>query len=175
MDWWNPGRASWSQLALLPNVVCKLSGVISEADHDHWNKDQVRPDVEHVLDCFGFERVMYGSDWTVSELTHRYPDWVAILDEITAGSSGDELRKPVARHRDQDLPPRRGTAGLEPSLSPANTAGRQQGRDLRPLQLAGLDLGFGAPLGLGDGFDPPADILEPPLRYHDHAVRVAEH
>ena len=87
-----PWKSQLAQLALLPNVVCKLSGVISEADHDHWNKDQVRPYVEHVLDCFGFERVMYGSDWTVSELTHRYPDWVAILDEITAGSSGDELR-----------------------------------------------------------------------------------
>ena len=87
-----PWKSQLAQLALLPNVVCKLSGVISEADHDHWNKNQVRPYVEHVLDCFGFERVMYGSDWTVSELTHRYPDWVAILDEITAGSSGDELR-----------------------------------------------------------------------------------
>ena len=35
---------------------------------------------------------MYGSDWTVSELTHAYPEWVAILDEITAGCSDDELR-----------------------------------------------------------------------------------
>jgi len=35
---------------------------------------------------------MYGSDWTVSELTHAYPDWVAILDEITQSASEDEKR-----------------------------------------------------------------------------------
>ena len=74
-------------------MVCKVSGVVTEADHAHWTKEQVRPYVEHVLDCFGFERVMYGSDWTVSELTHAYPEWVAILDEITAGCSDDEMRR----------------------------------------------------------------------------------
>ena len=86
-----PWKDQLRRLAELPNVVCKLSGVITEADHAHWRKEQVRPYVEHVLDCFGFERVMYGSDWTVSELTHDYPAWVAILDEITAGCSADEL------------------------------------------------------------------------------------
>ena len=86
-----PWKSQIQRLAELPNVVCKLSGVITEADHEHWTKDQVRPYVEHVLDCFGFSRVMYGSDWTVSELTHDYPAWVAILDEITRGCSGDEL------------------------------------------------------------------------------------
>ena len=89
------GRAVEEQLrelARLPNVVCKLSGVITEADHQHWRREQVRPYVAHVLECFGFDRVMYGSDWTVSELTHHYPEWVAILDEITAGCSEAELR-----------------------------------------------------------------------------------
>jgi L-fuconolactonase len=86
-----PWKTQIRRLAELPNIVCKLSGVITEADLLHWTKDQVRPYIEHVLDCFGFERVMYGSDWTVSELTHDYPVWVAILDEITQGCSGDEL------------------------------------------------------------------------------------
>ena len=86
-----PWKEQLRRLAALPNVVCKLSGVITEADHAHWTKEQVRPYVEHVVECFGFDRVMYGSDWTVSELTHDYPAWVAILDEITAGCSGDEL------------------------------------------------------------------------------------
>lgn len=86
-----PWKDQLRRLAELPNVVCKLSGVITEADHGHWTKEQVRPYVEHVIDCFGFDRVMYGSDWTVSELTHDYPAWVAILDEITAGCSADEL------------------------------------------------------------------------------------
>jgi L-fuconolactonase len=86
----------WSQikeLARLPNVMCKVSGVITEADHAHWKPEQVKPYVRHTIECFGFERVMYGSDWTVSELTHRYPDWVALLDEVLKGASEDELRR----------------------------------------------------------------------------------
>ncbi len=47
-----------------------------------------------MIECFGFDRVMYGSDWTVSELTHRYPQWVDILDSVIAGSSeSEELRQ----------------------------------------------------------------------------------
>jgi L-fuconolactonase len=86
-----PWKGQIKTLARLPNVVCKLSGVITEADHQRWTRQEIRPYVEHVLDCFGFQRVMYGSDWTVSELTHGYPEWVAILDEITQGCSSDEL------------------------------------------------------------------------------------
>ena len=86
--WWDQIR----ELAALPNVVCKVSGVITEADRTSWKPADVRPYVEHVIDCFGFDRVMYGSDWTVAELTHRYPDWVAILDDILAGASLPERR-----------------------------------------------------------------------------------
>lgn len=87
-----PWKSQIAELAKLPNVVCKLSGVVTEADHAHWRPEQLRPYVEHVLSCFGFARVMYGSDWTVAELTHAYPDWVAILDGFTAGCSESELR-----------------------------------------------------------------------------------
>ena len=87
--WWSQIR----QLAALPNVVVKISGVISEADHAAWTEAQVVPYVAHVIETFGFDRVMYGSDWTVSELTHRYPQWVEILDRVVAGASGEEKRK----------------------------------------------------------------------------------
>lgn len=87
--WWGQMR----ELAALPNVVCKVSGVITEADHGAWTKAQVKPYVAHAIDCFGFDRVMYGSDWTVSDLTHAYPTWVEILDEVVAGCSADEQRK----------------------------------------------------------------------------------
>lgn len=86
----------WSQLKELsrsPNVACKLSGVISEADHQKWTADQVKPYMSHAIDCFGFDRIMYGSDWTVSELTHTYPNWVAIIDEVVAGTNETERRK----------------------------------------------------------------------------------
>jgi L-fuconolactonase len=87
--WWGQIR----ELARLPNVVCKVSGVITEADHAHWRPEHVKPYVAHVIDCFGFDRVMYGSDWTVSELTHRYPQWVEILDDVVSGASDGERRK----------------------------------------------------------------------------------
>lgn len=89
-------RAPWwgqiADLARLPNVVAKLSGVVTEADHAAWTRAQVMPYVAHVVECFGFDRCMYGSDWPVAELTHRYPTWVEILDEVVAGASADELR-----------------------------------------------------------------------------------
>jgi L-fuconolactonase len=90
---WEPWRGQMRDLAALPNVVVKLSGVITEADHASWTEADIRPYVAHVIDCFGFDRVMYGSDWPVSELTHRYPDWVGMLDRAVAGASGDELRR----------------------------------------------------------------------------------
>jgi L-fuconolactonase len=88
-----PWRAEIAELARLPNVSCKLSGVVTEADHEHWTRGELRPYVEHVIACFGFDRVMYGSDWTVAKQTHAYPEWVAILDEITAGCSEAERRR----------------------------------------------------------------------------------
>jgi len=87
--WWRQIR----ELAAYPNVVVKVSGVISEADHGHWRPEDVKPYVAHVIDCFGFDRLMYGSDWTVSELTHRYPAWVEILDDVVAGASEAEKRQ----------------------------------------------------------------------------------
>jgi L-fuconolactonase len=87
--WWGQMR----ELARLPNVVVKISGVITEADKQNWKPEQVKPYVAHVIDCFGFDRVMYGSDWTVSELTHAYPRWVEIIDEVIAGASESEQRK----------------------------------------------------------------------------------
>jgi len=87
--WWGQLRA----MAALPNVVCKVSGVVTEADHAHWTADQIKPYVAHAVECFGFDRIMYGSDWSVSELTHPYAAWVEILDEVLAGASETELRQ----------------------------------------------------------------------------------
>ncbi|MGH6944594.1 MAG: amidohydrolase family protein, partial [Geminicoccaceae bacterium] len=89
----DPWRDHLRQLAAMQNVWCKLSGVVTEADHASWTREQLRPYVEHAVECFGFERVMYGADWPVSELTHRYPTWVEILEWILAGCTEAELRK----------------------------------------------------------------------------------
>ncbi len=88
-----PWRAEIAQLAALPNVTCKISGVITEADHAHWTREQIRPYVRHVTECFGFDRLMFGSDWPVSESTHSYAQWVAIVDWALADCSADERHK----------------------------------------------------------------------------------
>jgi L-fuconolactonase len=86
--WWDQIK----ELASLPNVVCKISGVVTEADHQTWTREQVKPYVARAIECFGFDRCMYGSDWTVSNLTHHYPEWVSILDEVISGASEAEQR-----------------------------------------------------------------------------------
>lgn len=87
--WW----AQMRELARLPNVACKVSGVITEADHDRWSRDDVTPYVAHAVDCFGFERCMFGSDWPVSSLTHGYLEWVEIVDAVVAGATLEERRQ----------------------------------------------------------------------------------
>lgn len=84
--WWG----DIARLADLPNVAVKLSGVITEATPGAWTEAELTPYLTHVIDRFGFDRVMYGSDWSVSSLTHRYPEWVAILDRHMAGASAPE-------------------------------------------------------------------------------------
>ena len=86
--WWSRMR----ELAGLPNVICKISGVVTEADHATWTYEQVAPYVAHAIECFGFSRCAFGGDWPVMELATRYPAWVAIVDRVTAGASTADLR-----------------------------------------------------------------------------------
>ena len=80
-------------MAALPHVHCKVSGVITEDDHERWTEAHIRPYLDRIFDVFGIERVMFGSDWPVSELTHRYADWVGILDRLTSCCSDEERRR----------------------------------------------------------------------------------
>jgi len=90
---WEPWAGGISELASLPNVVVKISGVVSGADHDHWTLDDIKPYVRHCLDAFGEDRVIFGSDWPVVTLASLYSRWVASLDEITADFSDSAKRK----------------------------------------------------------------------------------
>lgn len=87
--WWSQIKA----LAECPNVICKVSGVISEADHEKWRPEQIAPYLCRIIDLFGFDRLVWGSDWPVSELSHRFAQWVELVDRVTAGCSDDERRK----------------------------------------------------------------------------------
>lgn len=89
----DPWRGHMRELAALPNVVCKLSGVTTEADHANWTREQLRPYVAHAIDCFGVDRIMYGGDWPVSELAGTYTSWLEVLDWVTADFSAGDKRK----------------------------------------------------------------------------------
>lgn len=89
----DPWRAELRELAGLPNVWCKLSGLVTEADHARWTPADLRPYIEHTIACFGFDRVMFGGDWPVATQATDYPRWVDTLDAAVAGASVDEVRK----------------------------------------------------------------------------------
>ena len=88
-----PWRREMREIARLPNVFCKISGVVTEADHARWAEAEVAPYIAHAIDCFGFDRVVYGGDWPVSELASTYRRWVDLVDSVVAGASETERRK----------------------------------------------------------------------------------
>ena len=87
--WWQ----GITDLATLPNIICKVSGVATAADRETWTVADIAPYVEHVLASFGEDRVAYGSDWPVALLGTPYPRWVEALDEITKAFSPEAKRK----------------------------------------------------------------------------------
>lgn len=89
----DPWRAELRELAALPNVWCKLSGLVTEADHTAWTPAQLQPYIDHVIACFGWDRVMFGGDWPVSTQASDYPRWVSTLDAALPGATPAELRK----------------------------------------------------------------------------------
>ena len=87
-----PWKAELAELARIPNVRCKLSGTVTEADHEGWTPNDLRPYIDHVVESFGFDRVMFGGDWPVVLLAAPYTRWVETLESALSGSSEDELR-----------------------------------------------------------------------------------
>ncbi|MGV9241072.1 amidohydrolase family protein [Streptomyces nigra] len=67
-----PWESAVRALAALPNTVCKLSGMVTEADHARWTVEDLRPYADTVLEAFGPARLMYGSDWPVCTLAASY-------------------------------------------------------------------------------------------------------
>jgi len=88
-----PWRDQISELADLPNVVCKVSGLVTEADRHHWTVAELKPYVAHVLAAFGAERVLFGGDWPVVTMAASYRQWLTSLEQLTAHLPPDAQRK----------------------------------------------------------------------------------
>jgi predicted TIM-barrel fold metal-dependent hydrolase len=89
----HPWREHMSEIAKRPNVVGKISGVVAYADPDNWTVATLKPYVEHTIGVFGWDRVVWGSDWPVCTLGGGLSTWVAATHALIAGASADERRK----------------------------------------------------------------------------------
>jgi L-fuconolactonase len=96
-----PWRAELRELSRRENVWCKLSGLVTEADHAGWKPADLRPYLDHAIGCFGLDRVMFGGDWPVSTLATDYPRWVAALDEALRGCTPDEAQRVYVRNAER--------------------------------------------------------------------------
>jgi L-fuconolactonase len=86
----DPWRQNLAALARLPNVVCKLSGLVTEAEPATWTPAALRPYVEHLLSCFGPGRLLFGSDWPVVNLAASYARWLETVLDFLAPLSENE-------------------------------------------------------------------------------------
>ena len=78
----DPWRAQIAELASLPNVMAKLSGMVTEADSQRWAVDDLRPFAAHLLEAFGEDRVAFGGDWPVVLQASTYRRWVETVDAL---------------------------------------------------------------------------------------------
>jgi len=89
----HPWRDRILELSKFPNVTCKISGLVAYADPANWKAEDLRPFVEHVIESFGWDRVMFGSDWPVCNLTAGYTKWVETLLTLTHSAGEVNQRK----------------------------------------------------------------------------------
>ncbi|MDB5613633.1 MAG: amidohydrolase family protein [Devosia sp.] len=89
----DPWRASLREMARNPNVIGKISGLVNHCAPG-WTAETLRPYVEHMIECFGWDRVVWGSDHPVATTTGgTLTDWVNATREIISGASEDEQAK----------------------------------------------------------------------------------
>lgn len=89
-----PWASLMSRVAEFPGVHCKLSGMVTEADHARWSPASLEPYVDHVVDVFGADRLLFGSDWPVCRLAAEYGEVVNALRTVLSARLGPhELEK----------------------------------------------------------------------------------
>lgn len=89
----DPWRADIKALAALPNVYCKLSGIMAYCAPDNSTYEAIEPFVDHVLEVFGPARMVWGSDWPVVNLGKGLPEWIEVTRQILAKLTEDEAQQ----------------------------------------------------------------------------------
>jgi predicted TIM-barrel fold metal-dependent hydrolase len=89
----DPWRSYIAEIAKFPNVSCKISGLVAYADPERWTAEDLRPFVEHAIASFGWDNVLFGSDWPVCTLSASYRQWVDALLAITREAGEANQRK----------------------------------------------------------------------------------
>lgn len=86
----SPWRDNIRELALRPNVYCKISGMLTEGDWDTWSDEGLSPYIDVVLEAFTPKRLMFGSDWPVVTLASSYQRWIGTVRVAIAQLSPTE-------------------------------------------------------------------------------------
>jgi predicted TIM-barrel fold metal-dependent hydrolase len=86
-------RRDMARLARAKNTVCKISGIVARAPKGTWRAEDLAPVINHCLDSFGPDRVMFGSDWPVCTRVASYRQWVTALKDVVRGRSHEQQRK----------------------------------------------------------------------------------
>jgi L-fuconolactonase len=89
----DPWRSEIKELARFPNLCCKVSSLATEADHENWTVEVLRPDVECIFENFGFDRTIFAGDWPVSSQAANYETCVQTAIALAKGAGEEELRK----------------------------------------------------------------------------------
>ncbi len=88
-----PWASRIRELSKRPNIYCKLSGLVTEADWQNWTVAQITPFIDTVLEAFGPRRLMFGSDWPVCLLATNYQQWTGIVRDAVSKLSGAEQER----------------------------------------------------------------------------------
>ncbi|GGF96394.1 amidohydrolase family protein [Paenibacillus abyssi] len=88
----DPWKSQMQALAAHSKLHCKLSGMVTEADHQHWKKEQFTEYIQHIIRHFGTDRILFGSDWPVSNMAASYDQVMEVLFEALPASMTDEER-----------------------------------------------------------------------------------
>ncbi len=78
------------ELAASPNVFCKLSGLVTEADWRHWKPEHIMPYLDIAFECFGPDRLMIGSDWPVCTVAAEYGQVVGVVEDYLSQHRAEE-------------------------------------------------------------------------------------